>query len=137
MIQRRPIYAAALALLLTGAGALAARGETPAAFDGRCIPAGGVAPRSSTPGMLDRRALPAGRLARPGATPAFHHGLPARASGEDSASVRRQAFDLAYNLEHEAAVAMLRKATIENPSDAAAHRALASVLWLNMLFSRG
>ena len=29
---------------------------------------------------------------------------------------------------------MLRKATLDHPGDAAAHRALASVLWLNMLF---
>ncbi len=54
---------------------LAARGESLAAFGGRCIPAGGVAPRSHTPGILGRRALPAGRLARLGATPGFHHGL--------------------------------------------------------------
>jgi hypothetical protein len=54
---------------------LAARGESLAAFDWRCIPAGCVAPPSNTPGILGRRALPAGRLARLGATPDFHHGL--------------------------------------------------------------
>src|SRR6266478_7891595 len=54
---------------------LPARGESLAAFDGRCIPAGCVAPRSNTPGILGRRALLAGRLARLGATPDFHHGL--------------------------------------------------------------
>jgi len=54
---------------------LAARGETLAAFDGRCIPVGCVAPRSNTPGILGGRALLAGRLARLGATPEFHHGL--------------------------------------------------------------
>ena len=65
-------------------------------------------------------------------------GAPALAAGvRDSTAVRRQAFELAYNLDHEAAVALLRQATSENPSDASAHRALASVLWLNMLFSRG
>src|SRR5204862_3589911 len=80
----------------------AARGESLAAFDRRCIPkppqrgcrvggpgASGVAPPSNTPGIatpprkrraagapvLGRRALPAGRLARLGATPDFHHGL--------------------------------------------------------------
>src|SRR6059036_3937793 len=66
----------------------AARGESLAAFDERCIPkppqrgcrvggpgASGVAPPSNTPGILSRRALPAGRLARLGATPDFHHGL--------------------------------------------------------------
>src|SRR5712692_5252082 len=55
--------------------ALAARGESLAAFDERCIPASGVAPPSNTPGILSRRALPAGRLARLGATPDFHRGL--------------------------------------------------------------
>src|SRR5437762_1918938 len=53
----------------------AARGESLAAFDGRCIPAGCVAPPSNTPGILRPRALPSGRLARLGATPDFHHGL--------------------------------------------------------------
>ncbi len=61
-----------------GSGTLAARGETLAAFDGRCIPGGCVDPRSNTIGILGRRALPAGRLARLGATPDFHHGLLAR-----------------------------------------------------------
>src|SRR2546425_101413 len=82
--------------------ALTARGESLAAFDGRCIPAGCVAPRSNTPGIAPHRAQHArwgprrsvvapfdtgvpsaaaalgwssGRLARLGATPAFHHGL--------------------------------------------------------------
>src|SRR5438477_1417901 len=61
------------------AWALAARGETPAAFGRRCIPSGCVAPRSNTPGILARRALPAGRIAAPGATLDFHHGLLAEA----------------------------------------------------------
>ncbi|PYR03455.1 MAG: hypothetical protein DMF97_01990 [Acidobacteria bacterium] len=52
-----------------------ARGETPAAFGRRCIPAGCVAPRSNTPGILARRALPSGRIAALGATLEFHHGL--------------------------------------------------------------
>jgi hypothetical protein len=55
---------------------LAARGASPAAFDGRCIPAGGVALPSNTPSILGRRALPPGRLARLGATLDLHHGLP-------------------------------------------------------------
>ena len=66
---------------------LAARGESLAAFDGRCIPAGCVAPPSNTPGILGRRALPAGRLARLGATPDFHHGL--LRNLEVSISIRR------------------------------------------------
>src|SRR5437660_5293672 len=55
--------------------ALAARGERPAAFGRRCIPADCVAPPSNIPDILGRRALSAGRLAALGATPDFHHGL--------------------------------------------------------------
>src|SRR5436190_21773052 len=54
---------------------LAARGETPAAFGRRCIPADCVAPPSQMADMLGRRALSAGRLAGLGATLASHHGL--------------------------------------------------------------
>jgi hypothetical protein len=66
---------AVLALMTSALAALAARGESLAAFDGRRIPAGGVASPSNTPGILGRRALPAGRLARLGAPPACHHGV--------------------------------------------------------------
>jgi tetratricopeptide (TPR) repeat protein len=55
----------------------------------------------------------------------------------DSAALRREAFALAYNLDHEQAIARLRQAVTENPSDPAAHRALASILWLHILFMRG
>jgi hypothetical protein len=67
---------------------LAARGESPAAFERRCIPPppqrgcrvgdpgpGRVAPPSNIPDILGRRALPAGRLVVLGATPDVHHGL--------------------------------------------------------------
>src|SRR5438477_3911775 len=54
---------------------LAARGETPAAFGRRCIPADCVAPPSNIPDILGRHALSAGRLAALGATLEFHHGL--------------------------------------------------------------
>src|SRR5207248_3128751 len=57
------------------ASARAARGETPAAFGRRCIPADCVAPPSHMDDMLGRRALSAGRLAGLGATLASHHGL--------------------------------------------------------------
>ena len=55
----------------------------------------------------------------------------------DSAALRREAFALAYNLDHDQALARLRQAVKEDPSDAAAHRALASLLWLHILFVRG
>ena len=67
--------AVAIAFVAATVRGPAARGESLAAFDGRCIPAGCVAPRSNTPGILVRRALPAGRLPRLGATPDSHHGL--------------------------------------------------------------
>jgi tetratricopeptide (TPR) repeat protein len=60
-----------------------------------------------------------------------------RPAAADSAALRREAFELAYNLDHDQALARLRQAVAENPSDAAAHRALASILWLHMLFTRG
>ena len=56
-------------------GGLAARGESPAAFDRRCIPPGYVASRSNTAGIFPRRALPDGRITRLSATQDFHHGL--------------------------------------------------------------
>ena len=54
---------------------LAARGESPAAFDRRCIPAAYVAPRSHTAGIFPRRALPAKRITGLGATLDLRHGL--------------------------------------------------------------
>src|SRR3989442_5221341 len=82
-MQRLAIYLSAFMLML------AARGETPAAFGRRWIPAPPhgaqaapwgpradcVAPRLHIPDMLSRRALGAGRLAALGATLDFHHGL--------------------------------------------------------------
>ncbi len=58
-----------------GCRGLAVRGESPSAFDERCILVACVAPPSNTGGILGRRALPARRLARLGAAPDFHHGL--------------------------------------------------------------
>ena len=55
--------------------ALAARGESPAAFDQPCIPSDGVAPRSNTAGIFPRHALSARRMAGLGATRDFYHGL--------------------------------------------------------------
>ena len=53
------------------------------------------------------------------------------------AALRSRAFELGYNLDHEQAVALLRKGLQSSPDDPSLHRALASILWLNMLFSRG
>src|SRR5688572_22585043 len=58
-------------------------------------------------------------------------------AAEDSAAIRARAFELAYNLDHDEAVALLRRAIDRSPDDPSIHRALASILWLNMLFRRG
>ena len=67
--------------------ALAAPGESPAAFDRRCIPPRGVAPRSNMPTILPRRALPRGRLTGLGATRDFYHGLLAAREGNRGSCV--------------------------------------------------
>ncbi len=54
-----------------------------------------------------------------------------------SAQLRLEALDLAYNLDHDQALDLLRRAVALAPSDPAPHRSLASVLWLNILFRRG
>ena len=54
---------------------VAARDESPAAFDRRCIPSDGVAPRSNTAGIFSRRTLSAGRSTDLGGTRDSHHGL--------------------------------------------------------------
>src|SRR5213079_565641 len=82
LAQDRLVEPRALGSPLQVLPGLTARGESPAAFDGRCIPAGCVAPPSNIPDILGRRALPAGRLARLGATLDFHHGLLTRLSDD-------------------------------------------------------
>jgi tetratricopeptide (TPR) repeat protein len=62
---------------------------------------------------------------------------PVSASSTASDTTRLEALDLAYNLDHDEALARLRRAVVAAPDDAAARRSLASVLWLNLLFRRG
>jgi tetratricopeptide (TPR) repeat protein len=61
----------------------------------------------------------------------------AAAPPDDAATVRRQAFELAYNLDHDEALVLLRQWIRAHPQDPSGHRAIASVLWLDMLFQRG
>lgn len=49
----------------------------------------------------------------------------------------REGFALAYNLDHEGAVAKLTESATLYPSHAGTQRALATVTWLNLLFTRG
>jgi tetratricopeptide (TPR) repeat protein len=61
----------------------------------------------------------------------------AQTKPETPEALRARAADLAYNLQHDEAVALLRRAVELAPDDPATHRSLASVLWLHMLFRRG
>jgi len=47
------------------------------------------------------------------------------------------AFDLAYNLDHDQALALLERAMLDYPGDASLPRAHATLTWLNLLFRRG
>jgi tetratricopeptide (TPR) repeat protein len=59
------------------------------------------------------------------------------AAAPTAAGLRKQAFDLAYNLDHDEAIALFEKARALAPDDPASHRALAAVIWLHLLFQRG
>jgi len=61
----------------------------------------------------------------------------AAGQGPTGGDLRNRALDLAYNLDHEDAIALLRRAVAAAPNDPAPHRTLAAIVWLNMLFRRG
>lgn len=63
--------------------------------------------------------------------------ITAQGAAESSDKLRREGIELAYNLDHDRAIALLRRAIAIAPDDPATHRTLASVLWLNILFRRG
>jgi tetratricopeptide (TPR) repeat protein len=60
---------------------------------------------------------------------------PARA--QTAQGLRDQAFELAYNLDHERAEAKLAEVLRVAPDEAATHRTIASITWLNLLFRTG
>lgn len=65
------------------------------------------------------------------------HPVIGQSGGLPRADLRLDALDLAYNLDHEQAVQLLRRAVVSAPDDPGPHRTLASVLWQRMLFMRG
>lgn len=82
--------------------------------------------------------IPAGFVVGPDSSTTIADSLtPGQVPQGDAAELRRQALDLAYNLDHDQALALLRKAVAAAPDDPAPHRTLASVLWLHMLFLKG
>ena len=54
-----------------------------------------------------------------------------------SAALRAKAAQHTYSLEHDLALATFREAAAADPEDAAAHRGIASALWLSITFRRG
>jgi len=59
------------------------------------------------------------------------------AAAQSAKQLRDQASDLTYNLDHAEAARLLRQAIALDPNNANNHRALASTLWLQVLFERG
>jgi hypothetical protein len=59
-------------------------------------------------------------------------------SNDDTpASVRVRAYDLAYNLDYDEAIALMRSALERWPRDPTLHRSLGTMVWLKILFTRG
>ena len=63
--------------------------------------------------------------------------ITAQPGNGSSDKLRREGIELAYNLDHDRAIELLRRAVAAAPDDPATHRSLASVVWLNILFRRG
>jgi tetratricopeptide (TPR) repeat protein len=63
--------------------------------------------------------------------------LPAAARAQSARELRARAADLTYNLDHDEAIKLLHQAVAAEPNDPANHRALASTLWLEILFKSG
>src|SRR5258708_1901072 len=62
---------------------------------------------------------------------------PATARAQSARELRDRAADLTYNLDHDEAIRLLRQAVVAEPDNSANHRALASTIWLDILFIRG
>src|SRR5436190_7291333 len=56
---------------------------------------------------------------------------------QPSKEMRDRASDLAYNLDHDEALRLLREGIRMDPADPANHRALAATIWTTILFRRG
>ncbi len=59
------------------------------------------------------------------------------AAAETARELRDRAAEFAYNLDQQESIRLLRQAVAVDPNDSATHRALASSVWLDILFQRG
>jgi Tfp pilus assembly protein PilF len=62
---------------------------------------------------------------------------PVAAQGESPDAIVQEAFDLSYNLDHDPAIAKLTEAAKRYPQHIGIQRALATMTWLHLLFTRG
>ena len=62
---------------------------------------------------------------------------PGGAAPQSSRELRERASDLVYNLDHEDAIRLLRQAIAASPNESQNYRALASAVWLLILYQRG
>jgi tetratricopeptide (TPR) repeat protein len=67
----------------------------------------------------------------------FLAAVSAVSSAQSARDLRARAADLSYNLDHDEAITLLRQAVAAEPDNTVNHRALASALWLDILFKRG
>ena len=67
----------------------------------------------------------------------FVAGMASPAGASSARDLRDRAADLTYNLDHDEAIRLLRQVVAADPDDPANHRALASSIWLKILFQRG
>lgn len=65
------------------------------------------------------------------------HATGTEAIDDADAKLLRDGYALAYNLDHDQAVEILTGVARRTPDDPTAHRGLASIAWLNILFTRG
>ncbi len=56
---------------------------------------------------------------------------------DDTATLIHDAFDAAYNLNYDQALVLAKRAVQVDPNSAAAHRVVADVIWLKLIFLRG
>jgi tetratricopeptide (TPR) repeat protein len=59
------------------------------------------------------------------------------AANPASDALRARAFEAAYNLDHDEALTLFQQAIAADPTDSAAYRGLASIIWSNLIFRRG
>jgi tetratricopeptide (TPR) repeat protein len=63
--------------------------------------------------------------------------IPAPLLAQTPRELRDRAAEFAYNLDHQEGIRILRDAVLKDPNDPATHRALASSVWVDILYRRG